>query len=369
MMRNKTWLFMLLTAILVAGCVRFHPQPLTPDRTAADFQHRTLDAAGLRSFIQTNTQAELSQWPLREWGFTNLVLAALYFQPELDVARAQWAVAQAGIITAGQRPNPSLSVSPGYDTTTSVPSPWIVTSTLDVPLETAGKRRHRVAQATHLSEAARLKLASVAWQVRSRVRMNLVQLQVAQETQKLLKDQQATQSELIRLLQLQLDAGAISAFEVTQARLEADKTRLALYDAERQYAEARVQLAAAMGVPVSALEGVTFSFDGLTTLPSEVSFAEARRQALLNRPDILSALAEYAASQSALQLEVARQFPDINLSPGYEYDQGDNKWSLGLSVTLPGAESKPGSDCRGQSQTGRSRRGVQRASSPGVGRH
>ncbi len=52
-------------------------------------------------------------------------------------------------------------------------------------------------------------------------------------------------------------------------------------------------------------------------------------------PDILSALAQYAASQSTLQLAIAGQYPDIHLGPGYEYDQGDDKWSLGLSVSLP----------------------------------
>ena len=46
-------------------------------------------------------------------------------------------------------------------------------------------------------------------------------------------------------------------------------------------------------------------------------------------------LAEYQASQSALQLEIARQYPDVQLGPGYEFDQGDNKWMLGLGVTLP----------------------------------
>jgi outer membrane protein TolC len=46
-------------------------------------------------------------------------------------------------------------------------------------------------------------------------------------------------------------------------------------------------------------------------------------------------LAEYAASQSALQLEIAKQYPDVHLSPGYQWDQGENKWQLGLSVELP----------------------------------
>jgi outer membrane protein TolC len=60
-----------------------------------------------------------------------------------------------------------------------------------------------------------------------------------------------------------------------------------------------------------------------------------RREALLGRADILAALADYAAAQSALQLEIARQYPDIQLSPGYQFDQGDNMYSLGLTVELP----------------------------------
>jgi outer membrane protein, heavy metal efflux system len=62
---------------------------------------------------------------------------------------------------------------------------------------------------------------------------------------------------------------------------------------------------------------------------------EIRREAVLHRADIRSALANYAASQAALQLEIAKQYPDVHLNPGYELDQTDNKWSLGLTVDLP----------------------------------
>ena len=68
---------------------------------------------------------------------------------------------------------------------------------------------------------------------------------------------------------------------------------------------------------------------------AELPLVEIRRRALLQRTDVLSALAAYAASESALRLEIAKQFPDLRLSPGYNYDQGDNEWSLGLSVTIP----------------------------------
>ena len=36
-----------------------------------------------------------------------------------------------------------------------------------------------------------------------------------------------------------------------------------------------------------------------------------------------------------MQLEIAKQYPDVHLNPGYELDQTDNKWTLGLTVDLP----------------------------------
>ena len=330
----KRWAI-ILTALALSGCVHYQPRPLDAAKRADEFESRRLDGDGLRAFIEKNLGRELTNWSGQRWNLELFTLAAFYYQPSLDVARAQWAVATAGKTTAAERPNPTLSVSPAYNTTTTVPSPWILTPSLDIPIETAGKRGYRIVQATQLSEVARLKIASVAWQVRSSVRRSLVNLDAARATETLLQEQQKIQTENLRLLEHQFQAGAISAFELTQARVAADSTRLAWRDAERQSAEARVQLAQAIGVPAYALDGVEFSFDSLHAMPAEVLTAEARRQALLNRADILGALAEYAASQSALQLEIARQYPDIHLSPGYEYDQGDNKWSLGLSMTLP----------------------------------
>ena len=325
----------LVLLCLLAGCARFKNEPISPAQTANALEGRTLDNPALRSFLETNLHRAFTNWPGQSWDFETLMLAAFYYHPSLDVARAQWMVAQAGKITAGERPNPTLSVAPAYNTTTLTPSPWMAVGSLDIPIETAGKRKYRIAQSVGLSEAARLNIASVAWQVRSGVRRSLLDLNAARETETLLREQQALQAENLRLLERQREAGAVSAFEVAQAAITADSTRFALRDAERQSAEARVQLAAAIGIPASALDPVKLSFAGLGELPPEASLAEARRQALLNRSDILSALAEYAASQSALQLEVAKQYPDVHLSPGYEFDQGDNKWSLGVSVTLP----------------------------------
>jgi cobalt-zinc-cadmium efflux system outer membrane protein len=327
---------LLVAALAVAGvtgCARYHAKPLTAARVAADFEARSLADVGLRAFLETNHVT--GEWPRHTWELESLTLAAFYFSPELDVARARWGTAQAGLRTAGQRANPVVSASPQYNTTTVTPSPWVMALNLDIPIETAGKRGHRKAQARHLSDAARLNIASTAWQVRGKLRRALVDFCSASEQERLLAAQQSAQEQNVKLLEAQLAAGAVSAAEVTRERIALDTTRLAAHDAKRARAETRVTLAEAIGMPVGALDGVEISFAGLDQVPPDLDSPTARREALLNRADVLTALSEYAASEAALRLEIAKQYPDVHLNPGYEYDQGDNKWGVGLSLELP----------------------------------
>lgn len=332
---SKRLLAVFTGALVLVGCVRFEAQNLVPEKTAKQLNERSLEDPLLRDYLGRYSTNRTLPWPLPVWDLDHLVLAGLYFHPDLDLSRAHWAVAQAGGKTARERPNPTLSVSPAYNSSQGVPTPWLVTAALDIPVETAGKRGYRVALADQLSEAARWNIASVAWAVRSHIRDSLLNLSAALQSESLLREQKAIQEENLRILENEFQLGAISAFERTQARIAADGTRLALRDSERQREESRVQLAEAIGVPLSVLSGIRLSFSTVEALPAELPDAELRAKALFHRADLLSLLAEFEASQSALQLEIARQYPDIHLGPGYEFDQGDNKWSLAPSLTLP----------------------------------
>ncbi len=321
---------------VIGGCATYQDRPLSGTKTLDDFEARTLDGPDLQAYLQQTLGVQ--PWPLAKWDSAQLTLAAFFYSPELDVARARWAVTKGRRVAAAERPNPSISVAPGFNSTTgfNAPiSPWIVTTAPDIPVETAGKRGYRIAEAQYLSEAARLQIAQTAWELRHRMRDTLLDLYVAIETASLLRSRTTIQEDNVKLLEGIFKAGEISANELSQARILRDEARLALLDAEKQQVQARARLAAVMGVPANALESKELSFGAFAVLPEDVPPAEAQRQALLNRPDLLAALAEYQASQSALQLEVARQYPDIQIGPGYEFDQGDNKWSLGLAVTLP----------------------------------
>ncbi|MDA8161674.1 MAG: TolC family protein [Desulfobacteraceae bacterium] len=331
-------LFLCIMAGFLTGCARFHPQPILPDKTALALESRTLDSRALERFIEGNLHHKIVRWPLESWDLETLALAAFYYHPDLDVARAKWEVAKAGVVTAGERPNPSIGFMPLHHTRTNGGlSPWTLDFNLDIPIETAGKRGYRIDRAKLLSEAARLRIVEAAWRVRSLLRRDLIKLYKAEQTEVLLRKQQRVQEEIVNILERRLSLGDVSQPDVTQAHLSLNQIRIRLAKAQGQKAEARAMLASAIGVPATALDHIDISFDFMEQPPRvmDVSLKTIRRLALLNRADILGALLKYAASESALQLEIAKQYPDIYIGPGYSWDQGDNKWSLGFLVSLP----------------------------------
>jgi outer membrane protein TolC len=323
----KTAPLFALAALLTASCVRFEAESLSAEATTTAFAGRSLDDPGLRHYLTDQRTGGA-------WTVDKLALAAAYFHGDVAVAKARAAEAEAGVATAGERPNPVFSFSPAYNSSSSGISPWIISPTFEFPVETAGKRGFRIDQARAEAEAARLMVAAAAWDARAKVRQTMLEQYAGKETAALLEAEIALHQAALTTLEAQVKAGEAPAFELTQARLALSRAQLALHDAEKQKAQSLAGLASAVGVPVAALGGVKPDFSAFQAMPS-VPDAMARRTALIHRGDLLAALADYQAADRALRLEVAKQYPDLHLSPGYELDQEENKWSLGLSLELP----------------------------------
>ncbi len=328
-------LLVTLSLAFTAGCVHYQARPVAPEQLFERLDGRTLVDGDLARAV---APAHLGPvWPPDAWDLPSLTAAGLYFHADLAVARASWAVARAGRISAGERPNPGLTAGPGFNASTppNTITPWILNFDFDFTIETAGKRGSRIDQATALADSARYRIAEAAWSVRARVRQTFLDLFAATEAAGLLRRQQQVLDSSLVLFQRQLDAGEISAFQMSQARLQLATLQVSLADAARQQQDARARLATALGVPLAALDATRFNYDVFRSTPSDIPDAAARRQAVLNRADVLGALSDYHASQAALQLEIARQYPDLRLGPGYQMDQNSNKWSLLFPLTLP----------------------------------
>jgi cobalt-zinc-cadmium efflux system outer membrane protein len=249
------------------------------------------------------------------------------------LARAEADEVAAGIKTAQMRPNPVFTFMPQYASFRApVFTPWFLGPSLSVPIETAGKRSKRTEQALAAAEAARWRVSARAWAARSRVRAAMLELHGARENIRLLETEQTLHDEAIKKLTAQMEAGDVSPFELTQARLMLNRTRLALQDARRIAATGEARLAAAVGLPLNAIKSVKVDFSAFHRLPEA---GNSRKLAFTRRADLMALLSDYAAAEAALKLELARQYPDMNISPGYDYNSGQNRWQLGLNVALP----------------------------------
>jgi outer membrane protein, heavy metal efflux system len=333
-MRTKTSVvFCILATWILSGCAvrRYQSAPIVPTESAARLELRNLGDPGLQAFVQETVGRPVPTWPPETWDLGTLSLAALYFNPALEAARARVTEARAAVVTAGARPNPSLGVAPG------IPSPYLLTLDFAVPIETAGKRGHRIESARSLEQAARFDLVDSAWKVRSGVRAALLNYLLASQSLDLLRSEQQVRREQVNVLEQRFVVGEIPRPEADLARIELSRTRLAISTAGGQMAEAKAALAASIGISVAALQGLNFSWPDLDSPPSIESLSPDRieRQAILNRLDVRHSLAQYAAAEADLQLEISKQYPDVQIGPGYTYEEKNSFFTLGLSTTLP----------------------------------
>jgi outer membrane protein TolC len=233
------------------------------------------------------------------------------------------------------KPNPTVGVGSGYST--SPESAWLLAFNFSLPIETAGKRGYRTAAATHLSDAARIHLAETAWAVRSGLRTALVNYLLSLRAVDLFQKEEAVRLQNIELLDRRFRAGEIPWPDVNTARIDLANFQLAMRAAEGQIATNRAALAAAIGVPVAVLAGKRFELESLEHPPpaDELSTEAIQSAAVLNRLDVRRSLDEYEAAQSNLQLEVAKQYPDIDMGPGYSYEESYHFLSFGPSLVLP----------------------------------
>lgn len=318
---------------LLAGCSS-PPSPalwLSATAAADRFDARSLHDEGLQRFLVAN----LGYVPTA-WDFEALSWVGFYYHPSLDLARAQWATARAVQTTAGVRPNPTLTFTPGYNST-RVPgvSPWMPGINFDFLFPTAGKRGHQQAIARSEAEAARLAVLSTAWQVRSELRRALTDVSTAARRESLSREQVELQQKLVALLEQRFAAGSAAATEVSLLRAAALRAETAAADALAQMSVAKRRVAGALGIPLAALKEISLPPPPGAASLSPETVVVARREALQSRADILSALAKYHSAESTLALEVAKRVPDFHLGPGYQWDQGANKWTLGISFELP----------------------------------
>lgn len=273
-----------------------------------------------------------------QWDRLSLLAAALLYNPGIAAARAgiDSAVAQAG--AAKQAPGATLTLATEYAHDTSASSPWLLGGALDVPLDIGGVRHARVASAALAVDDARYVYADAVWTVRMTINRALIEQIGSTERAALYHRLADLRARQMAAMERRVAAGEASRTELERVRAEgADAARLES-DANHAVDAAKIALAAAVGLPARQFADASADwpdFSRPTALTSPAVSAEQRRQAMLTRPDILRAMVAYGEAEEALRGEVARQYPQITLSPGYTWERGLVKLPFNIGLVLP----------------------------------
>ncbi len=322
--------------------VPYAAKPVEPQQVTQKILDKNPLSAEFKSFCIAQGYPE-DKLPFAAWGIEELTLSALYHHTKLDVAKAQLGAAKAAIESAGIKTLPTLGAHVARsDQANGDIRPFAYGLNVEIPIETTNKRALRVEEAEHLAEAARLDVADTAWTLRSKLVQDWLNYHEQQARAVFLETSARQYDKLAELMSKRVQLGLASNTDLAPILTQLAKARAQLAQISSQKELLLAVMAADAGLTREKFEQISVTplqieeslheIDSFLAAPEKSS--QLQSDALLNRIDIRRSLARYAAAESKIKLEVAKQTPDISLAPGFAFEFGDKIWSLGFTSLL-----------------------------------
>jgi len=330
----------ILVTVLLSGmssCAyqEYEPAPIEANQTINNLVSRDMNEPGFIEFMHENG---IAQWPVKQWSFEEITLAALYFNPQLEAEFAAFNLSEAEALVLLQRENPVIGVPLEHHSDTSGGvSPWLIGVLFDFIFESPAKRRAKQDRAQAEIQAALVGVSESVWDLRSELKLAWIEYTSALILNDFIKDESKLLQDSHEILNRQHELGESSYFEVSNTRLEMQRLRLESSHHQVVVSDDYHDLLALIGLSPEKMSSQDFLLSDEETLPGvgDISQLTIQNMALQERYDIKQAMFVYQAHEAALRLEIERQYPDITLSPGFIFDQDDKIWALATSWVLP----------------------------------
>ena len=327
----------LSTALLLAlgGCKSYERSTLDLDRTQREFLLRALDGPVLE---EMNARAQASAGATAFDPSDGLSLAeaeaiALVFNRDLRIARLAAGVTQASAENGGLWRDPTL----GVDLTQIVSGASqgleaIVTVGFTLPISGRLELEKQRLGAEHAAELARV--ADREWQTIAALRRAWTERAATAREVEAARDVLGRVEQVTAIVDRMEQAGELARIEARLFRIEDAKLRSRLASLESDLARASHAVEAILGLPPTAGRAFSGEFASSTRAAAEGRDAVLAAIAATN-PAVLAARADYEIAERTLEEEIRKQWPDLDLAPGYGEQDGDRQFVLGIGVVLP----------------------------------
>lgn len=256
---------------------------------------------------------------------------ALVFNASLRRARLEARVPLASARNSGLPEDPRIELDL-LRVLASVSNPWVAVSGLQftVPLSgrLASERRAAFATASTARHAALLAELEVV----TRLRKVWSSWSASQQRVALLEEYLTSVAEIVSVAKAQRDAEQLGTTKLRVLLLE-EVSRQGDLLAERARAERLLlDLKSIMGVLPDTPVDLRPSFSIAQSCSSDVMGGP---ELVLGNPELAQAQADFRAAEEHLRLQVGRAFPDLEIGPLLESEEGIEKLGVGIGVPLP----------------------------------
>lgn len=323
-------------AAILGGCQSYERRPLDLPAHRAAFLARTPDVPEVQAFAKSLGPSPVVRVFDPSDGLTcaEAEVVALVFNADIRLARLKAGVARATAENAGLWEDPTI----GVDLTRiieSTPNPWKVFATVGLTIPISGRLEieERRAGLEHAAELARL--AEAEWQTRMAVRRAWTEWSALSAQLEARREFVARVDQVLAVVDRMEQAGELTRIEARLFRIERASRLAELPLIESQARQHELRLHRLMGLAPDA--PVVLRADGIGPAPGDAPAGAAiDRDALARRsPALLVARAEYETAEESLKLEVRRQYPDLQIGPGYGREDGQDQVLFGFSLPLP----------------------------------
>jgi cobalt-zinc-cadmium efflux system outer membrane protein len=261
---------------------------------------------------------------------------ALMRNPELASFSWEVRMAEARTLQAGLLPNPEIEIAMeefGGARERSDFDAMETTFALSHLFELGGKRSKRTRLAALERDLAGWDYEAKRLDVLTEATKAFVEVLAAQEGLTLTRELIDLSEKTFTTASKRVRAGKVSPLEETRARVAYASSQIELERANRDLEAARKNLAALWGQTSPAFEKAAGELDAVKPIPNAEQFADLISQ----NPDIVRWAVEAERRRAALELEEARQVPDLTLSGGLKRfnETDDNAFVAGISVPIP----------------------------------
>jgi len=303
---------------------------------------RALIAATTLSCIASTSV--VAQSTVRTLTVQGAVTEAVQKNLGLLAEQANLSIAEAGLITAGLRPNPVLTgeassldwLGTGFNQINAAGPPQYAIR-VDMPFERGRKRQLRTQLASVATRSAEARFAESLRRLKLDVTLASIDLLEAKAKLQLAQSNLAALEQLVQLNERRLTSGAIPPLEVTRSRVAMLQYRASVKSAELGVAEARLKLSPLLGRKPD--EDPVDINDSLAEPPGLAApdLPLLQQTARDTRPDLLAAHAEQARTSADLNLQIAQGKVDYTVGAEYRREEGVNGRGnmLGLFVSVP----------------------------------